>query len=42
MALPEQVDLQKTFPGEAIEFRGWCGKPESRLIIPLGLGILDG
>ena len=31
-----------TFPEVPIEFRVWCGKPESRQVIPLGLGILEG
>ena len=32
----------KTFPEVPIEFPVLCGKPESRLIIPLGLGIFKG
>ena len=32
----------ETFPEVPIEFRLWCGKPQSRLSIPLGLGILEG
>ena len=32
----------KTYPEVLIEFRVWCGNPESRLFIPLGLGILEG
>ena len=42
MALMEQVDLQITYPEVPIEFRLLCGKPESRLIIPLGVGMLEG
>ena len=34
--------LPKTFPVVPIESRVQCGNPESRLSIPLGLGILEG
>ena len=32
----------KTFPEVPIEFRVFCGKRESLLIVPLELGILEG
>ena len=32
----------KTYPEVPIEFPVLCGKPETRQIIPLGLGILEG
>ena len=31
----------KTYPEVPIEFRVLCGNPESRLIVPLGLGSLE-
>ena len=34
--------FSKTFPDVPIKFRVLCSKPESRLVIPLGLGILEG
>ena len=42
IAILEHVDLQKKFPEVPIEFRVRCGNPESRLIIPPGLGIVEG
>ena len=38
----EEVKFQKTVPEIPILFRESSGNPESRLSIPLGLGILEG
>ena len=42
MVLLEQVSFPKTFPEVPMEFRVPSGNPESRLMIPLGLGISKG